>query len=397
MPPMNEDERPPRAAEDPSDDPSRDGASAERSERVSSEASTNTSEESAGASEESASDESPTDESPNEESVSAQATEASEESATDESPNDESVGVQATEASEESASDESPNDESVGVQATDASEERTSTSTDSPDEAESTPPREETAAALEAEAVAAREAVTEASKPEPPRYPPPDARTQKLAGWGCVFLLIALTFGFVVVFRVAFMRLTALDTNMNGYEITTGPAEATRRPDREPETGSHSTAPEGGGVAWRTDLEAAFREARRTERPLLLHFEARWAMASRDMLEGTYANVTVREALGSFVPVRIDLTERDASEEELVRRYRVEGLPHVVYIAPEGYRLRPDSKTLVDASDMEVFLQEALGAWQDGRRYDEPVPAEEANEPGVTGANDSNAPNANEP
>jgi hypothetical protein len=350
MPPMNEDERPPREAEDPSDEPSREAGreSAEPNEHTSSD--------------EDASDAGVHDGS------------ASEESVSDEDASDRSIREEG--AREESVSDEGASDVS-------ASDERA-------DDAASTPPREETAAALEAEAAAAREAVTEASKPEPPRYPPPDARTQKLAGWGCIFLLIALTFGFVVVFRVAFMRLTALDTNMNGYEITTVPSDETRRPDREPARGPQGTAPAGGGVPWRTDLEAAFREARQTERPLLLHFEARWAMASRDMLEGTYANVTVREALASFVPVRIDLSERDAEEEELVRRYRVEGLPHVVYVAPEGYRLRPDSKTLVDASDMEVFLQEALGAWQDGRRYDEPVPAEEANAPGVTGSNDSN-------
>ena len=359
---MNEDERPPREAEDPSDgEPSHD-ADREHAEP----------------SDQSASDERASDERARDEK-------ADDEKAGDEKAGDEKAGDE--KAGDEEAGDERANDE----KADDAKAADESARDEQVDEAETTPPREETAAALEAEAAAAREAVTEASKPEPPRYPPPDARTQKLAGWGCIVLLITLTLGFVVVFRVAFMRLTALDTNMNGYEITTGPADATRRPDREPDRGSHGTAPAGGGVPWRTDLEAAFREARRTERPLLLHFEARWAMASRDMLEGTYANVTVREALESFVPVRIDLSERDAAEEELVRRYRVEGLPHVVYVAPEGYRLRPDSKTLVDASDMEVFLQEALGAWQDGRRYDEPVPAEEANAPGVTGANDSNA------
>jgi hypothetical protein len=405
MPPMN-DERPPREAEDPSDETtSRDEAreSAEPSESTSSdeprEEGAHDDARSEGAQDESSRRESDTGASDTGAS-SAASDEESDSSADDASEGAKDAEHDAT-ASTSRAEDPSsrrgqpPTDPAEAAKDEAGSEKRAD---------EGTPPREETAAALEAEAAAAREAVTEASKPEPPRYPPPDARTQKLAGWGCVFLLIALTFGFVVVFRVAFMRLTALDTNMNGYEITTGPADATRRPDREPESGTHSTAPEGGGVAWRTDLEAAFREARRTERPLLLHFEARWAMASRDMLEGTYANVTVREALGSFVPVRIDLTERDASEEELVRRYRVEGLPHVVYIAPEGYRLRPDSKTLVDASDMEVFLQEALGAWQDGRRYDEPVPADETNAPGVTGSTDSNAsdestspPSTNEP
>lgn len=376
MPPMNEDERPPREAEDPGDEaPSRDAA------RESSEPSGSTS--------------SDGDEVAREASASDGASDAS--STEDEA--DSSTKDVTDVASDATSHADDPTDGAAERSRSEGEDSAGSdVAHDEDSKAERTPPREETAAALEAEAAAAREAVTEASKPEPPRYPPPDARTQKLAGWGCVFLLITLTFGFVVVFRVAFMRLTALDTNMNGYEITTAPGDATRRADRDPQRrGTHDTAPAGGGVPWRTDLEAAFREARRTERPLLLHFEARWAMASRDMLEGTYANVTVREALGAFVPVRIDLTERDASEEELVRRYRVEGLPHVVYIAPEGYRLRPDSKTLVDASDMEVFLQEALGAWQDGRRYDEPVPADESNAPGVTGANDSNAPNANEP
>ncbi|MCU0672066.1 MAG: thioredoxin family protein [Myxococcota bacterium] len=383
---MNEDERPPREAEDPSDETtSRDEAreSAEPSETTSSD----------GAREEVVRDASPSDDESRAGDASSTG-DASEEGASAKGGASDVAPAATSHADDPTpvAKDESRSEGEDPSGADVANDEEV--------KAASPPPREETEAALEAEAAAAREAVTEASKPEPPRYPPPDARTQKLAGWGCVFLLIALTFGFVVVFRVAFMRLTALDTNMNGYEITTAPGDATRREDREPDR-THGTAPVGGGVPWRTDLEAAFREARQTERPLLLHFEARWAMASRDMLDGTYANVTVREALGSFVPVRIDLTERDANEEELVRRYRVEGLPHVVYVAPDGDRLRPDSKTLVDASDMEVFLQEALGAWQDGRRYDEPAPADQANAPGVTGSNGSNdstsPPSTNEP
>jgi len=391
---MNEDERPPREAEDPSDEatsPDETRESAEPSESTSSDETTSRDEarESAEPSESTSSDE-PREEGAHEESREGVRDESS--TASDAASEDES-GSTAEDASEAAKDGEDDATESTSG-ADDAADDAKDESGERADEG--TPPREETAAALEAEAAAAREAVTEASKPEPPRYPPPDARTQKLAGWGCIFLLITLTLGFVVVFRVAFMRLTALDTNMNGYEITTGPADATRRPDREPERGMHSTAPAGGGVPWRTDLEEAFREARRTERPMLLHFEARWAMASRDMLEGTYANVTVREALGSFVPVRIDLSERDANEEELVRRYRVEGLPHVVYAAPDGHRLRPDSKTLVDASDMEVFLQEALGAWQDGRRYDEPVPDEATSESAMGGSSANDDSNANE-
>ncbi|MCB9625650.1 MAG: thioredoxin family protein [Sandaracinus sp.] len=228
---------------------------------------------------------------------------------------------------------------------------------------------------LAREADAARAAVEDAGKPEEPRYPTPDAKAQKLAGWGCIVLLVGLTLGFVVVFRMAFVRLTSLDTNLNGYDVSTyvAPGDETRRADRDPTRPPQATAPSGGGVEWRTDVAEAFEEARRMGRPLVLHFEARWAAASRDMLDGTYANVAVRDALAEFVPVRVDVTERDAAEQELMLRYAVGALPHVLYLAPDGERLRPDSTHLVDASDMEVFLREALGAYEDGRRFEEPT------------------------
>ncbi len=237
------------------------------------------------------------------------------------------------------------------------------------------PPRSdlgEAARALANEADAARAAVEEASKPVE-RYPAPDARAQRLAGFGCMALMLLLTVGFALVFRIAFRRITSLDTNLNGYEVETVAPDEARRRARDSAQPSTRTAPGASGVAWRTEIAAAFEEARREGRPLLLHFEAGWATASRDMLDGTYANVAVREALASFVPLRIDLTEREPDEQELAQRFVVTALPHVVYLAPDGERLRPDSTTLVDASDMEVFLREALGAYEDGRRFTEPT------------------------
>ncbi|MCA9613210.1 MAG: thioredoxin family protein [Myxococcales bacterium] len=292
-------------------------------------------------------------------------------------------------ASSDSDASDADSDSSSDTSDSDASDAGSTESSNTSEDAEAAPAEAETADAktseggsaaaeeLAREAEAARDAVEDAGKPEAPRYPTPDAKAQKLAGWGCIVLLIVLTVGFVVVFRVAFVRLTSLDTNLNGYDVSTyvAPGDETRRPDRDPTRRSQATAPAGGGVEWRTDVAEAFEEARRMGRPLLLHFEARWAAASRDMLDGTYANVAVREALAEFVPVRVDVTERDAAEQELMLRYAVGALPHVLYLAPDGDRLRPDSTILVDASDMEVFLREALGAYEDGRRFEEPTTA----------------------
>lgn len=277
------------------------------------------------------------------------------------------------------SSDESKPDESMVESTSDESKPDEST----PDETSSEP----AAQVLEREAAAAKEAVDEAGRTDDqPRYPPPDARTQKIAGWGCLLLLVGLTLGFMFVFRAAFVRLTSLETNTNGFDVETyvAPGNETRRADRVAPTPPRAAGPNAGGVAWRTDFGEAVSEARRANRPLLVHFEARWAVATHDMLDGTYANVAVREALASFVPIRVDLTDRDEVEEELTARYQVSALPHVLYLAPDGGRLRPDSTSLVDAADMEVFLAEALGAFRDGRRYVPPVPEEAPQPEGTT-------------
>lgn len=308
----------------------------------------------------------------------ASTSESDEDAASSESPDAASAAAGLDAASSDSSSSSDTDTSDMGSTASsDTSKDADAAPAEAETDAETSEGGSAAAEELAREAEAARAAVEDAGKPEAPRYPTPDAKAQKLAGWGCIVLLIVLTVGFVAVFRVAFVRLTSLDTNLNGYDVSTyvAPGDETRRPDRDPTRRSQATAPAGGGVEWRTDVAEAFEEARRMGRPLLLHFEARWAAASRDMLDGTYANVAVRDALAEFVPVRVDVTERDAAEQELMLRYAVGALPHVLYLAPDGDRLRPDSTLLVDASDMEVFLREALGAYEDGRRFEEPTTA----------------------
>ncbi|HJL44818.1 MAG TPA: thioredoxin family protein, partial [Polyangiaceae bacterium LLY-WYZ-15_(1-7)] len=224
-------------------------------------------------------------------------------------------------------------------------------------------------ARLEAEAKAAEAALERArlaasATKKDASYPTADASSQRYAGWGCLALLALLTFGFWFVFHNAFDRLTALESNSTTHfeDVTTGYHQDT--PDRT------RRAPNRERIEWEHDFGLALARAESQRKPLLIVFEARWATASQDLLEGTFSNAAVVASVERFVPVRVDLTQRGGENDRIAERFGVDGLPTVVYLAPDGTRLRPDSTDLVDARDMQVFLMEAHSSFGDDRRFD---------------------------
>jgi uncharacterized protein YyaL (SSP411 family) len=86
-------------------------------------------------------------------------------------------------------------------------------------------------------------------------------------------------------------------------------------------------------VAWRAFGPAAFAEADRAGRPVLLSLSTPWCRPCREMNREVYADPQIGELIeSSFVPVRADGDRRPRVRD----RYTMGGFPSTVFLTPDG-------------------------------------------------------------
>jgi len=86
-------------------------------------------------------------------------------------------------------------------------------------------------------------------------------------------------------------------------------------------------------VGWRPWSDAAFEEARRTDKPILLSISAVWCHWCHVMDETTYSNQGVIDLIRhSYVPIRVDNDVRP----DINQRYNMGGWPTTAFLTPSG-------------------------------------------------------------
>jgi thiol:disulfide interchange protein DsbD len=98
--------------------------------------------------------------------------------------------------------------------------------------------------------------------------------------------------------------------------------------------------PPGARIEWLEDYDAARTLAQADGRPLLVDFGASWCGACGELDRNTFSDprVVARTLEGRFVPVRIDLSPGEATDEKraVLASYDQRGLPLVVLHDPAG-------------------------------------------------------------
>jgi thioredoxin-like negative regulator of GroEL len=79
---------------------------------------------------------------------------------------------------------------------------------------------------------------------------------------------------------------------------------------------------------WGSDLTDAVQQSRSSGKPILVYFTADWCPPCRTMKSTTWSDPQVRDALGSFVAVKVDVDQHP----EIAQRYSVQSIPRVLIL-----------------------------------------------------------------
>lgn len=84
------------------------------------------------------------------------------------------------------------------------------------------------------------------------------------------------------------------------------------------------------------ELDAAFNEARRQQRPVLLDYYAEWCISCKEMEKNIFSDPAIRQQMQGFMLVQADVTAGDDQAQGLLNRYQLFGPPSVLFFATDG-------------------------------------------------------------
>jgi thiol:disulfide interchange protein DsbD len=92
-------------------------------------------------------------------------------------------------------------------------------------------------------------------------------------------------------------------------------------------------------IEWRHDEAAAYAEARETGKHVMVDFGATWCVPCKEIEkivgdDSLYADIT-----GSFVPLKIDVSDQDEEDQRLQEKYGAPVLPAVIFLDGDGNEL----------------------------------------------------------
>lgn len=100
---------------------------------------------------------------------------------------------------------------------------------------------------------------------------------------------------------------------------------------------AEGVADEVAAVTWRTDEQAAFAEAQRTGKGVIVDFHSTWCTSCAEMEHETWSEPEVARVVEeAFVPLRIDVSEGDRTSEALQAKYGAESLPTLIVVDASG-------------------------------------------------------------
>ncbi len=92
------------------------------------------------------------------------------------------------------------------------------------------------------------------------------------------------------------------------------------------------------GIVWRTNFDAALKEARQSGKPVFVDFYTDWCSACKYLDQTTYKDSKFVRASRNWVMVRVN-AEKGARNLQIAKKYRLEGYPTLLMLDMRGQKL----------------------------------------------------------
>ena len=113
-----------------------------------------------------------------------------------------------------------------------------------------------------------------------------------------------------------------------------------------PEPADSRSKPDSQTKAWRDSESVAFAEARASGRYVVVVFGADWCAPCEKIDQILNDDIVFQLLSENFVPLHFDVTELSDRDEALQAKYRVPGLPAVIFLDATGQELGRWNKNL---------------------------------------------------
>ncbi len=113
---------------------------------------------------------------------------------------------------------------------------------------------------------------------------------------------------------------------------------------------------QGGHIAWQPYSEAVLQQAVAEGKPVVIDFYADWCLPCKELEANTFSDPRVAQAFDGVVALKADLTrDEDPSVQELKKRFRIVGVPTIVFLDRSGRE--QDALRLVQFEPPDAFLK----------------------------------------
>jgi len=103
------------------------------------------------------------------------------------------------------------------------------------------------------------------------------------------------------------------------------------------------------------DVEKQLQLAKKKGKPVLLDFYAKWCISCKEMDHFTFSNPLVKKRLANFILLRSDVTNNDATDKALERRFRVVAPPTILFFNKDGIEIK--NSRVIGEMSAETFLE----------------------------------------